>query len=642
MNMASCLTESSQLSLGNAQHHIPTNSLRSHWSVALVAMPFQAFYRPSIQIGLLKSITASQGFPVTTLHLNLDFAKQIGTTLYNIVSQRGPLFGDWLFSLEAFGETSPDRDDRLLEDFKSDVEKLLNQSGITLNYFRQVRHEIVPQYLNYLLDSIPWHQFRVVGFTTTFQQSVASFALARYLKQKFPQLITFFGGANFEGEMGIELVRAIDCIDYAIIGEGDLALPEFLIALEQGKDPTQVPSVVGRRQGKVTPLQERPPFTCLDDLPIPDYREFFERSEELGLLPKAARRIVLVPFESARGCWWGQKSQCTFCGLNGNGIRFRAKSPNKVLHELAELTKRHRSFQFEAVDNILDMSYLEKFFSQIIEGEYNYQFFYEVKSNLSREQIRILSQGGVYRIQPGIESLNSHVLKLMRKGVSAIQNINTLRWALYYGLKISWNLIWGFPGETPEDYHEQLTLLKTITHLPPPQGGGRIWMERFSPIFQERQSFPPKYVKPEASYAYVYPKKVDLKRVAYFFDYALENTLPDDTYNETGQQLEIWRSLWKNAPIPSLTFWSSPGFLQIEDLRLPTNPGTYTFEDPLASLYLSCNDAPQTIAQIKRNLTIELPDNDIEYALNEFCSRGLMMRDNKQFLCLALPATRGN
>lgn len=49
------------------------------------------------------------------------------------------------------------------------------------------------------------------------------------------------------------------------------------------------------------------------------------------------------------------KHHCTFCGLNGTAMRFRAKSPQRVLDELACLARRYRSFSFEAVDNILDI-----------------------------------------------------------------------------------------------------------------------------------------------------------------------------------------------------------------------------------------------------------------------------------------------
>ena len=103
----------------------------------------------------------------------------------------------------------------------------------------------VPEYLDELVDGYAWDTVDVVGFTSTFQQNTASIALARRLKQKFPHLVTLFGGANLEGEMGAELVRAIEVIDFAIAGEADAAFPDVLAALADGRDPGAVPGFCG-------------------------------------------------------------------------------------------------------------------------------------------------------------------------------------------------------------------------------------------------------------------------------------------------------------------------------------------------------------------------------------------------------------
>ena len=50
------------------------------------------------------------------------------------------------------------------------------------------------------------------------------------------------------------------------------------------------------------------------------------------------RRVVpTLLFETSRGCWWGAKSHCTFCGLNGETMAFRSKSPRRALDELEQL-----------------------------------------------------------------------------------------------------------------------------------------------------------------------------------------------------------------------------------------------------------------------------------------------------------------
>lgn len=617
-------------------------SRRSAWPVVLVSMPFMDPYRPSIQLGLLKAVTARHGFPVRTYHAYLDFAVRIGVDYYNELCQhRGTLVGDWLFSLEAFGDEAPDPDAAMLDELADSLSYLGTSQETAKEKLIQTRNGDVPAYLDALVNGFSWEDVAVVGFSSTFQQNTASFALARRLKQSYPGIMTVFGGANFDDEMGPELVRTVDCIDAAIIGEGDRAFPRLLSALAAGDGLDQVPGLARREDGRVKMAVPMPATDQLDDLPAPDYDEYFQHAEELGVLPPVGHREVWLPIETARGCWWGAKHHCTFCGLNGTTMRFRSKSPERVLDELAQQAKRYRSFRFEAVDNILDMAYFSKLFPVLAQNETGYEIFYEVKANLSRDQLRLMAQAGVTHLQPGIESLSSRVLRLMRKGVRAIQNVNLLRWALYYGIQVEWNLLWGFPGETERDYADQAAVIPHLRHLPPPVNSARIWLERFSPIFTEQETFQLRRRAPERSYHYVYPATVDLERVAYFFDYELNGGLPDTTYAELRCAVDDWSRAWLDGSRPVLKYWSAPHFVQIYDERQPGQEGSYTLEDTLADLYLACSNQPTTAAAVRRSLDLDLPPEGIQEVFEDFQRLGLMFLDEQYVLALAVPAVTG-
>lgn len=405
-------------------------------------------YRPSIQLGLLKSVAVAHGFTARTLHANLSFANKIGLDYYQLLCKhRGRMVGDWLFSLDAFKDAAPDQDSRMAEELADDLAYLDVSAEKLHERLTRIRQVDVPEYLHALVDTFPWHEAAIVGFSSTFQQNTASFALARRLKERYPHIFTIFGGANFDGDMGLEFVRVLDYIDAAVIGEGDDAFPQLLDALAGGADLRTIPGIACRVAGEVKNTPPVSPTTSLDDLPIPDYDEYFKLAEDLDILPHVGHRKVWLPIETARGCWWGAKHHCTFCGLNAMTMHFRSKSPQRVLDEFAQQARRYRSFHFEAVDNVLDMAYLKDLFPALAATEAGYEIFYEVKANLSREQLRLMAKAGVMSIQPGIESLSSNVLRLMRKGVRAVQNVNLLRWSQYYGIRVSWNLIWGFPGK---------------------------------------------------------------------------------------------------------------------------------------------------------------------------------------------------
>lgn len=609
--------------------------------VALVVMPFLMPYSPSIQLGLLKEIGASRGHAVQTLHLHLDFAAQIGLQRYESLCERSGQICEWLFSLAAFGAQAPDQGGAMLDLMPEVSLESLATAGLDRDCLLHIRQVEVPRYLDHLEASVDWANFGVVGFSSCFEQNSASFALARRLKARYPQLIILFGGANFDGEMGIEWVRTMPFIDYAVIGEGDEAFPELLEALRHGRDPALVPGVVCCRNGMVAAPLPRALKARLDESPVPDYREYFSRIEGLQLLAKVRPRLR-IPFESARGCWWGEKHHCTFCGLNGSSMTFRAKSPDAVMIELAEQVRRHRCFEFSAVDNILEPSYLKEFFARLTAQGNDYRFFYEVKSNLTRAHLKTLHDGGVRYIQPGIESLSTPILSLMRKGVTAIQNVNLLRWARYYDIQVMWNLLYGFPGEVTQDYQLQAELLKQLAHLQPPTGRViRVNMQRFSPMFTERAAFPVRFMCPDQRYAHVYPASVEMNRAGYFFDYEFEQSLPDNALAQTRDIVEAWEHSWAKRPLPRMQFRLAPGLVEIEDRRNPQLPRLYSIEGDAAAFYAACSDQPHSALGVQRLLKSNSSLEFIEERLREFLALGLSMREGNRFLSLALPASEG-
>jgi ribosomal peptide maturation radical SAM protein 1 len=493
------------------------------------------------------------------------------------------------------------------------------------------------------MANVNWSSYRAVGFTCTFQQNVASFALARRIKELHPQIAILFGGANFDGPMGPAWMEAVPCIDFAINGEADYAFPALLRALCHGGDPLAIPGVIGRRDGRVSSVVPGIPLETLDELPVPEYREYFDRAEELGLLVRAPIREVDIPFESSRGCWWGEKATCRFCGLNGSTMAYRGKSPRRVLEELQVLARRHRSLAFSAADNILNPDFLRSVIAPLAASDSDYWIFYEIKASVGREELRLMRNAGIWALQPGIESLSTRLLHIMRKGMRASQNVNFLRWARYYGIELYWNVLLGFPGETEEDYAEQTRLVRRLAHLEPPGGSVRIGLERFSPYFEAPDRFPVRggRARPEPGYTHTYPASVDLDRAAYHFSGELEGTLGNESYEPLLTALQAWHDRWERGDRPALTFWWSPGVLQIEDRRSALAPANYSFEDPLAAIYIACSDSPVSVSALRQRMPLRESEAAIEAALAEFCRTGLMMKDGSTYLALAIPGTRG-
>ena len=132
-----------------AQLDASTLARRQALGVALVTMPFVSWRRPSLQLGLLKPIAESHGFPTETFHLNLELAARIGRPLFDLLcDHRGEATGDWLFSLAAFGEDSPDPTDAFLERYGDRLEPRLAEVESSLDELATIRREVIPRFLD--------------------------------------------------------------------------------------------------------------------------------------------------------------------------------------------------------------------------------------------------------------------------------------------------------------------------------------------------------------------------------------------------------------------------------------------------------------------------------------------------------------
>jgi hypothetical protein len=207
---------------------------------------------------------------------------------------------------------------------------------------------------------------------------------------------------------------------------------------------------------------------------------------------------------------------------------------------------------------------------------------------------------------------------------------------------VNWNLLWGFPGERAEDYEAELSVLRRIGHLEPPIGGGRIWLERFSPNYNDRTAFPVANVRPEASYSFVYPSTVDLMRAAYFFDYEMGDTLPSCTHQLTHDYVTQWRDVWGSEARHSLSYRKTAHGILIDFNQGVDRQGTYSVSGVNALIYEYCGEIHSSagVQQHLRELSAdyEFQTDEIEGALDEFCSADLMLKEDGRYLSLALPS----
>ena len=609
--------------------------------VALVNMPFSYSKYPSIQLGTLSALLKSKGVGVECHHLNVRFAQKIGVPLYELICEKRALFGEWLFSYLLFRD-NPKRAEYPTT-FKPLFEQISQQTGHGRSYFEDMATRIAPQFLTWAMTAIDWGQYRIVGFTSTFDQNVASLTLAKLIKDLYPDVRIVFGGANYDGEMGLEYFRAFPFIDHVVVGEGEDTFPALVARLMAGDAGPYPKGVTYRENGRIRFEPNPSLFTDFVRTGPPDYDDYYHLLAELGAdSHRGLDRILL--YEGSRGCWWGEKHHCTFCGLNAQSMKFRAKSVEQVARELASLSSRYDSSRFRLVDNIIDLKYIENLFGKFAADRCDLDVFIETKSNLNRQQIRTLAVGGVKCMQPGLESLSQNQLRAMDKGVTPIQNIVCLKWSFYYRVVVSWNLLLGFPGETNEDYQRQIQLIPSLFHLQPPEATGKFWLERFSPYYMRPHEYGVRITGPGAAYEYVYDaRQVDLKKVAYDFEYELDNWNVDPhVYQELVAVVEEWQRRFASPEKPFLYFSKAMTYVTVYDGRNPAFPTRERFDRPASVIIEMCNEAPKSKEQILAAVEAQTSESigqgsTIDAALDLLTMKGILYEERGKYFTLAIP-----
>ena len=287
------------------------------------------------------------------------------------------------------------------------------------------------------------------------------------------------------------------------------------------------------------------------------------------------------------------------------------------------------------------MKYIDGVFGEFAQNNYDLQFFIEVKSNLTKAQIKNLAHGGVNVIQPGIESFSTNQLQEMDKGVRPLQNVFCLKWALYYGMEVTWSILTGFPLETDDDYRQQIDLLKSLTHLQPPISVGDIWLERFSPYFTRPDQYGIRITGPGVAYPYVYDgDTIDLMKVAYDFEFESDLKIDPALVEELQQTVEYWKQRHQSENLPYLMFTKSMDFVTVYDERSAEHPVKLRLEGAAGKAFAFCSDAPRNLDQIQAHLkekgeTVERAD--LENIIKTLEDQRLVYGERGKYLNLALP-----
>lgn len=535
-------------------------SVSAGTDICLVVPPFDSMHYPQLGTAVLKSACVARGFSTRIVYAGIALAKRVGLEAYDAIShgEINAMVGERLFRAQAYppatvAELPPL--DALPDARCAEAERVAPAIGPMLD-------EVTAQ----ILAMRP----RIVGVSSTFEQNLAAAAIVRRVKEADPTIVTVMGGANAAWPLSLGLAKAFPWIDHFFAGEADIDFPAFCETyLRHGALPA-------------ARVIHSEPVRDMRTVFAPDYTDFFAALRPLqaaGILPEWLPRYLMM--ETSRGCWWGAKNHCTFCGLNGEGMAFREKPVATVKDELDALEPWGVG-KVWMTDNIMPLRYLSELLPDLAANGAPMKLFYEVKANLSEAQVDTMATGGVVAIQPGIESLSSDVLRIMRKGVSAHQNIALLRHCRGIGMQVYWGIIYGFPGEETDHYEAMVRLIPKLEHLYCPTGCNKILIDRYSPYYNDPVGLGIGEIAPAPGYRQLYPPHVGADEVGYHFSGAYTTPLlsDPDLRERLHAAIDAWRSAWQQANPPALELFELGATKAVLDTRklarAPMTPLTAT------------------------------------------------------------------
>jgi ribosomal peptide maturation radical SAM protein 1 len=292
-----------------------------------------------------------------------------------------------------------------------------------------------------------------------------------------------------------------------------------------------------------------------------------------------------------------------------------------------------------ATDNILDLRYLGDLIPEIVDRDPGWLIYYLVKANLSKEHLRLLKRAGVTELQPGIESLSTKILKLMRKGCTALQNVQLLKWARECGIDLHWLFLMGLPGEEPEEYGRMAEMIPALLHLQPPRAASPMRLDRFSAHFEDPEGWGLTNVRVGPAYRAVYPfREASLRRLAYFFEFDYADGRDPGSYTAPlVEKIQYWRD---NYCPGALTSVAHDRVLTIHDRR----PGAMVARLELAGMekaaYEFCDEA-HSLRAIHRHLLglgFTVDDRALRRMLEGWVESRLMLCEGDWYVSLAVAA----
>ncbi len=605
-------------------------------SVLLVSMPFASITIPSIQLPILAGYSRERNINVKTMHLYLKAAEFYGLNNYDFLSNIPGLSyaAQMAFSKYVF----PEHCCREIEKFKDYFnQNFLRNKGLPKNFSFNNYVEQTDRFFNWIIQKIEWKDYDLIGFTLNYGQFLPSLAVAKKIKDTYPEKKIIFGGGRTVGKLGVKVIEAFDFVDFIVSGDGEESL--YLLSSDY-QNYESIPNLIYRVGDKV--VWNQSDFQVdFNNIPMPNFDPFYhELSTSSNDVQKYFHLHGRLPVEISRGCWW---NKCTFCNLNLQHNCYREKSVEKIIEEIKFLSDRYKILNFHIIGNTLPKRNYRNLLEEIKKIGKDFSFFVEARAGgLNSSDYMLLREAGFIAMQTGIEAFSQNYLKKMNKGARVIDNIATLKFCKENEIKNDYNLIFDYPNEERIDFDETRKNIQFfMQYLDPPQlnnlligFGSHIYknpeeynIDKLDFTDIDKLMFPIEFLEKGFNFYYSFKRKKDIEQYNW-------KQLVEEWKNENEKFL--CGNSRKINHINRFIFYFVDGgnFLKIYDKRNSENVRIYVLNEVEREIFLSCIDII-SLQELEEKFS-NIPNYQLTAILYTFEKNGIVFKEDNYYLSLPL------
>lgn len=276
-------------------------------------------------------------------------------------------------------------------------------------------------------------------------------AASQLVRRLSPQTPIIFGGWH-PSLLTAQTLRE-DFVDVVVRHQGEKTLVEILHRICSGSSLHLVPGCWFKQNGQIVSNPDRSP-SPLSALPAPAYDlvDFEEYAQVAG-----GRKL---PYATSIGCPYA----CNYCTDSVfYNRRFNPADVNGIVEDVSHLVMKHNLSEVALVDSnfLVDtkraVAIAQGFIQAGLKIRWTFQASTDLLCRMSDAEVELLGKSGVSHIGFGTESASPEVLKRMNKAHQHIPDMfEAARKCAAANIRVTYNLIFGFPGE--DDRHRKETI----------------------------------------------------------------------------------------------------------------------------------------------------------------------------------------